>query len=101
MVEVRWTDQSLADIENIAGFIAKDSIRYSKIQVQRFIDSTKILKTQPNLGRVVPEVSDDKIRELIQGNYRIIYRVLTSNRIDILTIHHSRRLLRNIPIITD
>ena len=75
MVEIRWTYQSLEDIENIAEFIAKDSPKYAKIQVQLFFDRTEILKTYPKSGRIVPETNDKEIRELILGNYRIIYHI--------------------------
>jgi len=98
MVEIKWTDQALEDIQNIAEFIAKDSTRYANIQVKRFFDRIEILENQPRSGRIVPEIGDDKIRELILGNYRIIYYVASKQQIDILTIHHSRRLLKNIPI---
>jgi toxin ParE1/3/4 len=73
MVNIKWTVQSLEDIENIALFIARDSEKYAKIQVQRFFLRVENLKTKPNTGRIVPEISDHTIRELIQGNYRIIY----------------------------
>jgi toxin ParE1/3/4 len=54
----------------------------------------KILKNQQNIGSVVPELNSPKVRELILGNYRIIYEIISKNRIDILTVHHSARLLR-------
>ena len=54
MVEVNFTDQSLADIENIAKFIASNSEKYAKIQVQRFFERIEILETTPMLGRIVP-----------------------------------------------
>ena len=97
MVEIRWTTQSLEDVENIAEFIAKDSERYAKIQVQRIFDSVVILKTQPILGRKVPEINDQEIREIILGNYRIVYRIVSLSQIDILTVHHSSRDLGNNP----
>ena len=39
----------------------------------------------------MPEINRENIRELIEGNYRIIYKILEENKIDILTIHHSAR----------
>ena len=95
MVEVTWTEQSLLDIDNIAEFIAKDSHKYA--QIQRFFKQVEILESHPKAGRVVPELGVDKIRELIQGNYRIIYEIISESRISILTVHHSRRLLSNNP----
>ena len=41
MVEVRWTPQSIEDIENIGKFIAKDSTRFAEIQVEDFFESEK------------------------------------------------------------
>lgn len=95
MVEVKWTKQAIDDIDNIATFIKKDSSKYAKIQVQRIFLRTEILSSQPEIGKIVPEINDKIIRELLVGYYRIIYKIVNKNRIDILTIHHSSRLLRN------
>jgi addiction module RelE/StbE family toxin len=97
MVEVNWTDQALQDIDNIAEFISKDSIKYAGIQSKLFFDKVEILTSLPEAGRIVPEIQKKKIRELILGNYRIVYRIISSKQIDILTIHHSRRLIKNNP----
>ncbi|MES2140359.1 MAG: type II toxin-antitoxin system RelE/ParE family toxin [Bacteroidota bacterium] len=91
MVEIRWTPQAIEDINSIAEYIAKDSFRYAKIQTERFFDTTEILITKPGIGRIVPEIKKTNIRELILGNYRIIYKIISTKRIDILTIHHSAR----------
>ena len=94
MVEVKWTNQALDDIDNIAEYIAKDSVKYAKIQTERFFSITEILVTQPKSGRVVPETKKPNIRELILGNYRIIYKYVNSKRVDILTVHHSARQIK-------
>ena len=99
MAEISWTDQALQDIDNIAEFISKDSFKYAKIQSRLFFDRVEALYSQPELGRIVPEIHKKKIRELIVGNYRLVYRIVSSKKIDILTIHHSRRLLTNNPSI--
>jgi toxin ParE1/3/4 len=97
MVEVKFTDQSLTDIDNIAKFIASNSEKYAKIQVQRFLERIEILETNPLLGRIVPEINDKSIRELVMGNYRIIYKLVDVARVDILTIHSSYMLISNSP----
>src|SRR5688572_8198587 len=94
MVEIRWTNQALDDIENIAEYISKDSIKYAKIQTERFFEATEIIISKPKSGRVVPEVKKTNIRELILGNYRIIYKIVNVKRVDILTIHHSAMRIR-------
>jgi len=42
---------------------------------------------------MVPEFEDPLIRELIEGNYRIIYRIINEFQVDILRIYHGSRLL--------
>jgi len=91
MAQVRWTPQSLSDIEHITEYIARDSEVYASIQTERFFEAVKILEDQVKTGRIVPEIDDSSIREVILGFYRIIYRVVNDEQVDILTVHHSRR----------
>jgi len=62
-----------------------------QLKTERFFSSAEVLVNQIRTGRIVPEIENESIRELILGFYRIIYRVVDENRVDILTIHHSRR----------
>ena len=94
MARLNWTELSINDLTNIAEFISKDSFKYATIQIKRIRERARILKTKPFLGRIVPEIQDDSIRELILGNYRIIYKIVSKDRIDILTVHHSAKLLK-------
>ncbi len=94
MARIIWTIQSAEDLENIFEYISKDSIKYARIQVIRIRDRVKILKKHPKSGRIVPEIGDESFRELITGSFRIIYRVKTNNLVEIITIHHSARLLK-------
>jgi len=90
MARVRWTPQSVNDIGRIADYIAKDSLVYASIQTERFFEAVNVLEGQIRAGRIVPEIGDESIREIILGYYRIIYRILDENQADILTVHHSR-----------
>jgi len=92
-----WTERALEDIENIAEFISKDSEKYAKIQVQKFFKSAESLQSNCKIGRIVPELNRKEIRELILGNYRLIYRIVSDEQIDIISVHHSYRLLKNNP----
>lgn len=93
MAKVVWTKFAFLDLQEIFDFISKDSKRYAQIQVLRIKEKTNILKANPFVGRMVPEFQKENIRELIEGNYRIIYRIKSDARIDIITVHHSARLL--------
>lgn len=93
MVEIYWTATAAESIKNIAAFIAKDSVYYAEKQVQKFFHSVEVLQHHPEIGKPVTEYNRTDIRELLVGRYRIIYKLKTSTQIDILTVHHSARLL--------
>jgi addiction module RelE/StbE family toxin len=95
MVKIIWTQRSLSDLKSIAEYISKDSVKYASLTIERLIDITKHLENNPLIGRKVPEVAkNSNIREIIFGNYRIIYKVSNHSIVNILTIHHSARKLR-------
>ena len=94
MAQIVWTIQSTYDLENIFHYISKDSVKYAWIQITRIRDRIKDLKKYPESGRIVPEVGDVFLREVISGNYRLIYRLKTKDLIEIVTIHHSAKQLK-------
>ena len=93
MVKVVWTDFAINDLDDIGEYIAKDSERYAKVVIKSLFESADILESHPKAGRIVPEFNNKYFRELIRGSYRIVYRIIDIYRIDILTVHHSSRLL--------
>lgn len=44
---------------------------------------------------MVPEFENDRIRELIRGNYRIVFHIVDDFRIDVVTVHNCARLIDN------
>ena len=88
-----WTSQSLEDIEIIAEYIAKDSIKYAQYQVMSFFSSVEILNQFPRAGKIVPEIKKSEFRQLICGSYRVIYYIKSEKEISILTIYHVKRKL--------
>lgn len=96
MVQVRWTKLALEDLRGIYIYISNDSVKYAKIQILRIKEKAKILRDYPLFGKPVAEFPHSPYREIIQGRYRIIYKIIDDNRIDILTIHHSSRMLRDL-----
>ena len=93
MVKIVWTDLSVFELKDIYDYISIDSKRYAKNQIEMIKSKTLILKTMPEIGRIVPELENSDIRELIEGNYRIVYRIKTRDYIEILTVHHTSRNL--------
>src|SRR5690348_15739819 len=93
MVEVRWTPQAVEDLKSIAEFISRDSAYYAQLLVIDVLEATDRLALFPQSGRVVPELKNPSIREILLGNYRIVYRP-QSTLCEILTIYHAARLLK-------
>jgi plasmid stabilization system protein ParE len=83
-------------LESIAGFIAADSPHYAELLALDVMTAIDRLSVFPKSGRTVPELENPSIREVILGNYRIVYR-LKKEVVEVLTIYHGARLLdRNI-----
>ena len=63
---------------------------YAEVTVSRIIASVERLKKFPSSGRTVPELRISSIREVLLGNYRIVYRLSTAH-CEIVTVLHSRQ----------
>jgi addiction module RelE/StbE family toxin len=95
MVKVVWTDNALADLDDIGAFIQRESIRYAQLTVSTLFEAVDILETQPLVGKKLKEFKDPRLRQLIRGSYRIVYQVISLQQINIITVHHCSRLIAN------
>ena len=73
--------------------VARGSARYAALLVERIVAAVGRLESFPMSGRVVPEVGDDSLREVVFGAYRIVYR-LQAESVQVVAVHHAARLLR-------
>jgi plasmid stabilization system protein ParE len=87
MVKVRWTDFALDNLIAIGDYIEQDSYFYAQRVVNYLFDAVNILEQHPLAGRIVPEFNDKTVRELIRGCYRIVYKIVGEQDIDIVTVH--------------
>ena len=82
------------DLIDIVRYISKDKPRAAQNGAAEIKESVLKLGDFPHLGRIVPEYSDDNIREIIKGQYRIVYKIdAEKETIVILAVHHSKKLL--------
>jgi toxin ParE1/3/4 len=91
MIILNWTLKAQAALDAIYDYIHSDAPIYAERFVGQIIEAVDRLGDFPFSGRVVPEAARDDIREVIFHNYRIIYRVVSAERIDILTVLHASR----------
>lgn len=87
---VIWTDPAKADLHHIYNFIAEDSKQYAHNVAKKLVEKTETLNEIPNIGKVVPEIKDENVRELHLYSYRIIYEIKEQN-IEVLAVIHKRR----------
>lgn len=86
------TPQSLADLRSIVCYIARDDSERARSFGNILIDKALSIGRMPHRGRVVPELDDPAVREIIHGTYRIIYEVLDEPKaVFVLRFWHAAR----------
>lgn len=87
---VKWSKPAKLDLKQIYDYIAIDSKFYAQKVSQEIVEKSEKLNSLPEVGRIVPEIGDPNIRELIIYSYRLIYEVFP-NKIEILALIHGKR----------
>lgn len=87
---VKWSLPAKTDLKQIHDYIAMDSRYYAKKVAQTIVEKAEDLLSFPELGRIVPEIGDAKVREIFVYSYRLIYEI-TSGGIEILGVIHGKR----------
>lgn len=85
-----WPKPARKDLQHIYQYIAQDSIHYARRVTQDIMDKVEALIPTPNMGRVVPEIGEDNLREIHLYSYRIIYEVMP-DKIYVHGVVHMRR----------
>ena len=91
-----WTDEAFNSLKDIYDYISRDSINYASLQVEKILALEDQICSFPFSGRVVPEYSNETVREILSGNYRVIYHIVNNRLIEVTTIVHVARDLGNI-----
>jgi len=89
MARIIWAEPALADLNEIAEFIALDNLPAARRLVQRVFSGVERLKRFPESGRTLPELEHSPYREIIVGPCRVIYR--SDERTDQLFVLHGMR----------
>ena len=71
---VKWSAPAKNDLRQIHDYIAKDSKYYAQNVLKEIVARSEKLNDFPEIGRAVPEITDQNIRELIVYSYRLIYK---------------------------
>ena len=92
-MNVIFSSRAKSDIIEIVEYISNDKPQAAKKWANSIKSSITKLPEFPRLGRVVPEYSDDFIREILKDQYRIVYKIdERKSNVVIITIHNSKRI---------
>ena len=91
-MKVQWAPLAIDRVAEIAAYIAEDNPLAAGKWMRDAFARVGQLGRFPKSGRPIPETPRQDIRELVWGNYRIIYR-LEPRQISILTVRHLKQIL--------
>jgi toxin ParE1/3/4 len=91
-MKVRWSPLAIDRVVEIASFIAEDNPSAAEKWIHKIFARTGQLAVFPGSGHHITETTRKDIRELISGNYRIIYRI-DLRQVSILTVRNTKQIL--------
>lgn len=90
-MNIIWSPTARAKTKEILEYVAEDNLDAALTLINLFESKVEKLKENPESGRVLPELKNDKIREIVvHKNYGVIYEI-NPDTIEILTIRHFRQ----------
>ncbi len=87
-----WSPLAIDRISEIAKYIAQDNPVAAEKWANKIFGLVERLHDFPESGRIVPEIKNKVFREIISGNYRVIY-TYENSKILILTVRHGKQIL--------
>ncbi len=93
-MKIIWSPRSKSQLNDIAEYIALDKPTAAYRWLENLFKAVEKLELFPKSGRKVPEFNQEDIREIIFGNYRIIYKI-KEEEIIIASVRHGKQLLDN------
>src|SRR5205085_2148318 len=87
-----WSPAARDDLHDIVVFIARDNPKRAMSFGYQLISETDRLQSFPELGRIVPEYENQRLREIIFRSFRIVYRLNYDRKMcEIVRVWHSAR----------
>lgn len=93
MARLIWTEPAIADLDEVAQYIALDESRAAARLVKKEFDRVGRVERLPNSGKRPAELAETPYREVVVPPCRIFYRV-DRELVYVLYVMRSERLLR-------
>ena len=87
---VIWSIPAKQDLKKIYDYIARDSKYYAEKVSEDILERSEKLNEFTEIGRIVPEIGEVNIREVIVYSYRLIYEI-SSDKIEVLALIHCKQ----------
>jgi len=89
-MKLLWAPLAIDRLEEICDYISYDKPSAAEKWIDSIFEKVGLLRSTPGMGRLVPELETSNLRELIIGNYRIIYQS-TKDTVTILTVRNIKQ----------
>ncbi|RLA38590.1 MAG: type II toxin-antitoxin system RelE/ParE family toxin [Gammaproteobacteria bacterium] len=87
-------NSAYSDLETINEYYEAEGVpQVGKDFLEAILKHIETLADNPNIGRVVPEFGEERIRELIHSPFRIVY-LREQDSIHVIRVWRSERLLK-------
>ncbi|MBC7892198.1 MAG: type II toxin-antitoxin system RelE/ParE family toxin [Sphingobacteriaceae bacterium] len=96
MAQVIWGSNGRKDVIQIAEYLSGYSETYASALVTKIYRKVGLLANSPRMGKIVPEFSNENIRQLLEGDYRIIYELFDNDVAVIIKVIHTSRNLQEL-----
>lgn len=93
MAGIVWSDEARQDLDSIFMRLERESLSNARRWINEVFHKLSLLENFPHLGKSVAEIRIYNVREVLAGQYRILYTVGSGDRIEILAIRHTARPL--------
>jgi toxin ParE1/3/4 len=91
-VKLVWTPLARDDLRAIVTYIARDNPQAARGVGEQILKCVEALSVMPEMGRMLPERQDPDSREIVRGNYRIVYRFRRKTKcVEVWRIWHGAR----------
>lgn len=94
VTQIRWSKKAVLQVKSIGEHIEIDSPWQAERIVNLLYSAPERLRWSPRKGRIVPEFGDPNLREVSVFSWRLIYRILNEDTLEIAAVVHGRRMLK-------
>lgn len=96
-MRITWSEPALRDLVAIHAALARDSEPFASRVLERLLEAPERAGPMPRLGRVVQEMGDELVREVLFQSYRIIYQAEAQGIVVLAVLHGGRAAERREP----